>query len=84
MSLRFVGMANVHWTEQHTTGSGKSRRTETRHYHAHEDYFNFDLMLFGSGKLLLNTFVSIHVQHQIFIKLTEHVFVNVDTMPLIE
>ena len=51
VSLRFEGKANVHWTEQHTTGSGKSRRTETRHYYAHEDYFNFDLMLFGSGKL---------------------------------
>ncbi|XP_052278841.1 arrestin domain-containing protein 3-like isoform X2 [Dreissena polymorpha] len=53
VSLRFEGKANVHWTEQHTTGSGKSRRTETRHYYAHEDYFNFDLMLFGSGQSTL-------------------------------
>ncbi|XP_052278843.1 arrestin domain-containing protein 3-like isoform X1 [Dreissena polymorpha] len=53
VSLRFEGKANVHWTEEHTTGSGESERRETDHYYAHEDYFNFDLMLFGSGQSTL-------------------------------
>lgn len=47
--LKFYGRAYVHWTEQHSTGSGKNRRTETRHYSATENYFNFELMLFGPG-----------------------------------
>lgn len=47
--LKFSGRAYVHWTEQHSTGSGKNRRTETRHYSATEQYFNFELLLFGPG-----------------------------------
>ncbi|XP_076472508.1 arrestin domain-containing protein 3-like [Babylonia areolata] len=45
--LRFEGKAYVHWTEQHSTGSGKDRRTETRHYSASEAYFNQDVLLYG-------------------------------------
>lgn len=47
--LKFHGGANVHWTEQHSTGSGKNRRTETRHYRATETYFNHEMLLFGPG-----------------------------------
>ncbi len=28
----FAGKANVHWTENHETGMGDDRKTETRHY----------------------------------------------------
>ena len=52
--LLFSGSAYVHWTEQHSTGSGKNRRTETRHYSASESYFNFELLLFGPGMVLLS------------------------------
>ncbi|WAR01022.1 ARRD3-like protein [Mya arenaria] len=47
--LQFLGHARVHWTETHQTGSGKNRRTETRHYSSSETYFNFELLLFGPG-----------------------------------
>ncbi|CAG5135197.1 unnamed protein product [Candidula unifasciata] len=47
ITLRFEGKAYVHWTEQHSTGSGKNRRTVTRHYSASEVYFNQDSLLFG-------------------------------------
>ncbi|XP_060600430.1 arrestin domain-containing protein 3-like isoform X2 [Ruditapes philippinarum] len=49
VKLEFTGRAYVHWTEQHSTGSGKTRRTETRHYSATEIYFNFEFLLFGPG-----------------------------------
>lgn len=49
IELECLGRAYVHWTEQHSTGSGKNRRTETRHYSAMEHYFNFDLLIFGPG-----------------------------------
>ncbi|XP_045216784.2 arrestin domain-containing protein 3-like isoform X3 [Mercenaria mercenaria] len=49
VKLEFTGSARVHWTEQHSTGSGKTRRTETRHYSATERYFNFEFLLFGPG-----------------------------------
>ncbi|KAK7473577.1 hypothetical protein BaRGS_00035180 [Batillaria attramentaria] len=45
--LRFEGKAYVHWTERHSTGSGKNRRTTTRHYSATEQYFNQDVLMFG-------------------------------------
>lgn len=49
VKLAFTGSAYVHWTETHQTGSGKNRRTETRHYSASETYFNFELLLYGPG-----------------------------------
>lgn len=45
--LKFDGKAYVHWTESHTTGSGKHRRTTTRHYSASEQYFNQEVLLYG-------------------------------------
>ncbi len=30
--MELEGKARVHWTEQHTTGTGDNRHTETRHY----------------------------------------------------
>ncbi|XP_050403329.2 arrestin domain-containing protein 3-like [Patella vulgata] len=47
--LHFEGGARVHWSEQHSTGSGKNRRTVTRHYSSSETYFNHILVLFGKG-----------------------------------
>ncbi|OWF44458.1 arrestin domain-containing protein 3-like [Mizuhopecten yessoensis] len=38
--LRFRGYADVHWTEQKSRGSGKHRRTYTKHYRSHETYFD--------------------------------------------
>ncbi|XP_060068921.1 arrestin domain-containing protein 3-like [Ylistrum balloti] len=38
--LRFRGYADVHWTEQKSSGSGKNRRTYTKHYRNHETYFD--------------------------------------------
>ncbi|BFZ02476.1 hypothetical protein BsWGS_05515 [Bradybaena similaris] len=48
ITLRFEGKAYVHWSESHSTGSGRNRRTTTRHYSASEVYFNQDSLLFGS------------------------------------
>ena len=47
--IRFMGHANVHWTERHSTGSGKNRRTETRHYRNHQNYFTQQVFLWGTG-----------------------------------
>ncbi|XP_056022796.1 arrestin domain-containing protein 17-like isoform X2 [Ostrea edulis] len=47
--LTFKGLAYVHWTESHTTGTGSNRRTETRHYSATENYFNQCVPVFGRG-----------------------------------
>ena len=46
--LDLVGAARVHWTERHTSGSGKNRRTRTVHYSANETYFTNRIILFGS------------------------------------
>eukprot|EP00916_Digyalum_oweni_P011297 GHVL01018824.1.p1 GENE.GHVL01018824.1~~GHVL01018824.1.p1 ORF type:complete len:423 (-),score=14.79 GHVL01018824.1:325-1593(-) len=45
--LMFEGKAYVHWSEQHSSGSGKNRRTHTKHYSATEIYFNQDVLLYG-------------------------------------
>ena len=47
--LKFLGAADVHWSERHSHGSGKNRRTTTRHYRANETYFNMTVTLFGKG-----------------------------------
>ncbi|XP_078598581.1 arrestin domain-containing protein 3-like isoform X1 [Branchiostoma floridae x Branchiostoma japonicum] len=48
--LKFHGHAYVHWTERHSTGSGKNRRTTTRHYSASETYFQHKVTLFGKAE----------------------------------
>ncbi|KAH9523028.1 Arrestin domain-containing protein 3 [Bulinus truncatus] len=45
--LKFEGKAYVHWSESHSTGSGKNRHTTTRHYSASERYFDQEILLFG-------------------------------------
>ncbi|XP_025077865.1 uncharacterized protein LOC112554340 [Pomacea canaliculata] len=45
--LKFEGKAYVHWTEQHSSGSGKNRTTRTVHYSATEKYFEQEVLLFG-------------------------------------
>ncbi len=32
IKVKFEGKSRVHWTEQHHTGTGENRRSETRHY----------------------------------------------------
>ncbi|KAK3698149.1 hypothetical protein RRG08_021660 [Elysia crispata] len=46
--LNFEGKAYVHWTERHSSGSGKNRHTTTRHYSATEKYFDQDVLLHGT------------------------------------
>lgn len=48
--LRFYGAADVHWTESHSTGSGKDSRTTTETYKANETYIDMTLVLFGKGR----------------------------------
>ncbi|XP_033112535.1 arrestin domain-containing protein 3-like [Anneissia japonica] len=47
--IHFKGLANVHWSEQHSSGSGKNRHTRTVHYRANEDYFNVQQQLLVKG-----------------------------------
>eukprot|EP00918_Siedleckia_nematoides_P077365 GHVU01169182.1.p1 GENE.GHVU01169182.1~~GHVU01169182.1.p1 ORF type:complete len:404 (+),score=39.83 GHVU01169182.1:29-1213(+) len=47
IQLVFSGKANVHWTERHSHGTGKNRRTTTTHYRAEEVYFHDLLVLYG-------------------------------------
>ena len=53
--LTFKGLAYVHWTERHSTGSGKNRRTTTRHYSATENYFHQIVPVYGRGLAILIT-----------------------------
>jgi hypothetical protein len=48
--LKFEGFGNVHWTERHSSGSGKHRHTTTRHYSARESYFDIKVALYGQSK----------------------------------
>ncbi|XP_029643648.1 arrestin domain-containing protein 17 [Octopus sinensis] len=50
--LELKGEARVHWTERHSSGSGKSRTTTTRHYSATENYFDYTVILYGSGPVM--------------------------------
>jgi len=45
VSLTFEGSANVHWTEIKSRG----RSTYTKHYNAHEVYFQETLVVFGTS-----------------------------------
>lgn len=47
--LRFRGYSDVHWTEQKSRGSGKNRRTYTKHYRNHETYFDNIIKLLVPG-----------------------------------
>ncbi|XP_046557797.1 arrestin domain-containing protein 3-like [Haliotis rubra] len=47
--LQFYGGAHVRWSESHSTGSGKNRRTRTVVYSSQENYFNYELVLFGKA-----------------------------------
>ena len=38
--ISFIGRSYVHWTESHSTGSGRNRRTTTRSYTSSESYVN--------------------------------------------
>ncbi|XP_033749691.1 arrestin domain-containing protein 3-like [Pecten maximus] len=49
LRLRFRGYALVHWTEHHSSGQGKSKRTVTKHYTGEELYFDHTVILFASG-----------------------------------
>lgn len=48
--LKFEGKAYVHWTEEHSTGTGDDQKTEIRHYRASEKYFEQEVLLFGICK----------------------------------
>ncbi|XP_060064116.1 arrestin domain-containing protein 3-like isoform X2 [Ylistrum balloti] len=48
LRLRFRGYALVHWTEHHSSGQGKSKRTVTKHYTGEELYFDHTVVLFAS------------------------------------
>ena len=51
ISIVFSGKAYVHWTEQHSTGTGDNRRTETVHYSDTEILVNdVFIQLWGNGK----------------------------------
>nr|XP_022329045.1 arrestin domain-containing protein 17-like [Crassostrea virginica]XP_022329046.1 arrestin domain-containing protein 17-like [Crassostrea virginica]XP_022329047.1 arrestin domain-containing protein 17-like [Crassostrea virginica] len=47
--LKFKGVADVHWTETETTGTGSNQRTETVSYTAHESYFEQRVPVYGKG-----------------------------------
>ncbi|XP_069137507.1 arrestin domain-containing protein 3-like [Argopecten irradians] len=49
LRLRFRGYALVHWTENHSSGQGKSKRTVTKHYTGEELYFDHTVILFASS-----------------------------------
>ena len=53
VKIRFSGKAYVYWTETETrtTGSGDNRRTEeiTHYYTASQNYFNYEVSLYGKG-----------------------------------
>ncbi|XP_064609279.1 arrestin domain-containing protein 3-like [Liolophura sinensis] len=49
LRVHMSGRADVHWSERHTTGSGKNRRSHTRHYRSHEVYLNQIIVLYGKA-----------------------------------
>ncbi|XP_071947840.1 arrestin domain-containing protein 3-like [Antedon mediterranea] len=61
--LHFKGLANVHWSEQHSSGSGKNRTTHTVHYRANEEYFNVLQQLLVKGA---NDMVTLTAGHHCF------------------
>lgn len=64
MRIKFVGRAHVHWTERHSTGSGKNRKTTTRHYSATENLFEQAIIVYGEGtKFTRPVFLSRYLHH---------------------
>ncbi|XP_046562336.1 arrestin domain-containing protein 3-like [Haliotis rubra] len=45
--LHLYGGADVRWTENHTSGTGKNRKTVTKIYSVTETYINYVFVLFG-------------------------------------
>lgn len=51
ISIVFSGKAYVHWTEEHSSGTGEDRRTYTVHYSDNQDIFNdVYIQLWGNGR----------------------------------
>lgn len=48
--LRFHGYASVHWVERYSSGTGKNKRTVTKHFDSDEQYFDHSVYLFGANK----------------------------------
>jgi hypothetical protein len=51
--LRFHGYASVHWVERYSSGTGKNKRTVTKHFDSDEQYFDHTVYVFG--KLISKT-----------------------------
>ena len=51
--LRFHGYASVHWVERYSSGTGKNKRTVTKHFDSDEQYFDHSVYVFG--KLISKT-----------------------------
>ncbi|XP_067666559.1 arrestin domain-containing protein 3-like [Haliotis asinina] len=49
IQLQLFGGARVKWSESCSKGVGMARRTVTKHYIAHDTYFNDELVLFGKA-----------------------------------
>lgn len=47
IKMKMKGESYCHWTEQHTTGTGEDRQTETRHYRGKEHIMKDVRILFG-------------------------------------
>lgn len=47
IKLKMKGESYCHWTERHSSGSGKNRKTVTKHYRAKEHIIKIDRILFG-------------------------------------
>lgn len=45
--MRFHGYASVHWVERYNSGTGKNKRTVTKHFDAEEKYFDHSAYVFG-------------------------------------
>lgn len=52
IKLRFHGYSCVHWSERHSSGTGKNKRAVTKHYTADELYFDHSVIVFG--KVFIN------------------------------
>ncbi|XP_029643437.1 arrestin domain-containing protein 17 [Octopus sinensis] len=50
--LEIKGEAHVYWSETRTTGTGENSTTTTDHYSAKEKYFDYSVVLYGSGPVM--------------------------------
>ena len=52
ITVALKGFADVHWTEHHTVRDDQgNQRTETRHFHSHEDYINEVIVLWNKEQV---------------------------------